>query len=42
MKRWCGVMLASAGDEPTDDTVALCQSTAYAMIQGHKPVGALA
>ena len=35
VNRWVGEMEVSAVEDPTEDTVELCQSTAYAMIHGH-------
>ena len=40
VSRWCGDTFTSAGEEPTDETVELCHSTAYAMSHGHRRVGA--
>ena len=40
VSRWCGDTFTSAGEEPTDETVELCHSTAYATSHGHRRVGA--
>ena len=34
VNRWCGEIVASAVEEPTEEMVVLCQSTAYEMIHG--------
>ena len=40
VKRSWGETFGSAGEEPTDETQALCQSTTYAMMWGQRPAGA--